>query len=53
MLKNTEALFVERLKNNQIEQERDITVEIYYLYYTLAFLHKYLGEEDMTQEYCI
>jgi len=48
-LKGAEVLFLDRLKS---EGEDEVIEDIYKLNYALAFIHKFIGEEDAALEYC-
>ena len=43
------ALFLERLKT---EGEEEVIDDIFRLNYALAFMHKYIREDDIAVEYC-
>lgn len=42
-------MFLDRIK---MEGEQKVIDDIYKLHYALAFMHKYVGEEDVAMEYC-
>jgi len=48
-LKGAEALFLDRLRN---ENEEEVIDDLHRLNYALAFIHRYVGEEDVALEYC-